>query len=186
LDGLSQLALAAVARLGRRPIQAAGVVVGRVLCTLEIDADFERRRRARGPEPRRFPATSPNLAPGNCSIALGLVGPSLAVGADLAAPLEALLIAHDLVALGDAEEILVVALDSGGPCVKRLFDAAGLPLPAPGALALLVGRGARPPLRREELARRLRELRSGLPGQPGWPALVEALRALGNDGDLPS
>jgi 3-oxoacyl-[acyl-carrier-protein] synthase-1/3-oxoacyl-[acyl-carrier-protein] synthase II len=186
LDGLSQLALAAVARLGRRPIQAAGVVVGSVLSTLEIDADFERRRRARGPEPRRFPATSPNLAPGNCSIALGLVGPSLAVGADLAAPLEALLIAHDLVALGDAEEILVVALDSGGPCVKRLFDAAGLPLPAPGALALLVGRGARPPLRREELARRLRELRSGLPGQPGWPALVEALRALGNDGDLPS
>jgi 3-oxoacyl-[acyl-carrier-protein] synthase II len=185
LDPVSLLALGAVASLPQRPSPGAGVVVGSIASTLELDADFERRRLARGPEPRRFPATSPNLAPGNCSILLGLVGPTLAVGADSAAPLEALLMGHDLVALGDAEEVVVVAVDSFGPFLEKLFQAAQLPLPRPGARALLLARGPGG-LTRHAIVEELQRARGGLsPAQPGWPALGEALRRLTNDGDLP-
>lgn len=182
LDPVSLLALAAIATLARPPSKRAGVVIGSITSTLEIDADFERRRRTRGPEPRRFPATSPNLAPGNCSILLGLVGPTLAVGADPAAPLEALLMGHDLVALGDAEEIVVVAVDSFGPFVEKLFEAAELPLPRPGAQAVLLARGAGGPTR-PAIARELRTARGGV--SLGWPSLAEALERLTDDGDLP-
>lgn len=185
LDAFSLLVLGAVARLRRRPASMAGVVVGSIASTLEIDADFERRRRARGPEPRRFPATSPNLAPGNCSILLGLVGPTLAVGADTCAPVEALLVGHDLVALGDAEEMVVVAGDSYGPLVEKLFRAAELPLPRLGAQAVLLARGAGGPTR-VAIARELARAREGLwPEAAGWPALRKALQRLGHDGDLP-
>jgi 3-oxoacyl-[acyl-carrier-protein] synthase-1/3-oxoacyl-[acyl-carrier-protein] synthase II len=138
-DGLVRLALAAVARL-REDTGAfgrAGVVVGTTLATLETNAAFAARIRARGAigaEPRRFPYTSPNAVAGECSIAFGLQGPSFAVGGGTHAALEALAAATVLIEAGDVDRVVVVAADDVGPAARAL----GFARIGSGAVALLL------------------------------------------------
>jgi 3-oxoacyl-[acyl-carrier-protein] synthase II len=138
-DGLVRLALAAVARLEERTgsLEGAGIVVGSALATIETNAVFAARIResgARAAEPRRFPYTSPNAAPGECSIAFGLTGPSFSVGGGMHAALEALAAAAILVEGGDAARIVVVGVDDVGPMTRALSGDAL----RSGAVALLV------------------------------------------------
>jgi 3-oxoacyl-[acyl-carrier-protein] synthase-1/3-oxoacyl-[acyl-carrier-protein] synthase II len=148
-DALSSLAVAAAgeALLGARArglvFDAArtGVIVGSVAATLEADAAFAARVMARGAEhaePRRFPATSPNACAGHVAIAFGLGGPSHAVGAGPGAVREAVEVALDWLAAGDADAILVVSAEAIGDTARRVLEALGLEPPAPGALALLL------------------------------------------------
>ncbi len=188
-DVLSQLAQSAVARvidqLGEALPADVGVVCGSVAATIEIDEAFAaglRERGARRVDPRRFPATSPNLAPGECSIAFRLLGPSFGVGAGLAAPLEALAVAHDLIAAGDAEALLVVAADDVGAVVGDLWRAAGWPAPHHGAAGVLLRAATGPGIDRASLGRLWAEARANdgrlRDAGPGWPALLGAVAAL--------
>jgi 3-oxoacyl-[acyl-carrier-protein] synthase II len=138
-DSLVHLALASVARLEAAcgPLAGAGVVVGTALATLETNALFAARIRERGAtaaEPRRFPYTSPNAVAGECSMAFGLTGPTFSVGGGMHAALEALAAGALLVEGGDADRIVVVAVDDVGPATRAL---AGDSL-SPGAVALLL------------------------------------------------
>jgi 3-oxoacyl-[acyl-carrier-protein] synthase II len=138
-DGLVRLALAAVARLedAAGSLRGAGVVVGTMLATLETNAVFAARLRERGglaAEPRRFPYTSPNAVAGECSIAFGLTGPSFSVGGGRHAGLEALAAAAVLVEAGDADRIVVVAVDDVGDTTRALW---GDSIPR-GAVAVLL------------------------------------------------
>lgn len=140
-DGLVRLALAAVAalRASGAPTGGAGIVVGSALATLETNALFAARIRERGArmaEPRRFPYTSPNAVAGECSIAFDLTGPGFSVGGGLHAGLEALAAATLLVEAGDADRVLVVAVDEGGPATSMTRIAGGVP--GEGAVATLV------------------------------------------------
>ena len=142
-DGLVRLALAAIARLQATagPLGGAGVVVGSALATLETNALFQARLRERGAraaEPRRFPYTSPNAVAGECSIVFGLTGPSFSVGGGFHAGLEALAAATVLVEAGDAERIVVVAVDEIGPAATAL----GAGALRSGAVAVLLAAGA--------------------------------------------
>jgi 3-oxoacyl-[acyl-carrier-protein] synthase II len=124
-DVLTRLALAAVAELVKRDgsLTGAAIVVGASFATLETNASFFARIQERGPrmaEPRRFPYTSPNAAAGDCSAAFGLTGASFAVGSGLHAGLEALVVGSTLVRSGDAERVVVVAVDEIGPVATRL------------------------------------------------------------------
>jgi 3-oxoacyl-[acyl-carrier-protein] synthase-1/3-oxoacyl-[acyl-carrier-protein] synthase II len=150
-DGVSELALAAVAelvlRLGRPLHERAAIVVGSAAATLEQNERFEARRRDGRPvEPRRFPLTSPSACAGFCSIVFGLKGPSFAAGSGPGAGRDALVLGHDLVAAGDASEVVVVAVEDVGPVVTDVFLAAGLGVPRRGAGALLLGTGAAGPV----------------------------------------
>jgi 3-oxoacyl-[acyl-carrier-protein] synthase II len=138
-DALVRLALSAVANLEEvcGPLAGAGIVVGSALSTLETNALFAARLRDRGvlaAEPRRFPYTSPNAAAGECCIAFGLTGPSFSVGGGMHAALEALACATLLVEAGDADRMVVVAVDEAGP-VTRALDRCGL---TSGAVAVLL------------------------------------------------
>jgi 3-oxoacyl-[acyl-carrier-protein] synthase II len=124
-DGLVRLALGAVARLREAcgSLGGAGVVVGTALGTVETNAIFAGRLRARGAarvEPRRFPYTSPNAVAGECSIAFGLTGPSFSTGGGMHAALEAFAAAAVLIEAGDAERMVVVAVDEVGPVAGAL------------------------------------------------------------------
>lgn len=185
MDALS-LSCVAAALSVRQGVELPGdsaVVVGTAAATLEIDADFERRRLRRGAEPRRFPATSPNLCAGECTIALGLRGPSFSVGAGPAAALEALLVAHDWVSAGRVERALVIAAEQVGAVVQALWRAAEWPVPAHGALAVVLGSGEGRALCRERLVAQLaaaEAARGAVGGEaPGWPSLRRALAELG-------
>jgi len=160
--------------------KACGVIVGTMSATLEVNELFAarlRERGAKGAEPRRFPATSPNLAPGRVAIAFGLQGPNFSVGAGPAAALEALLLGVELLAAGDAQSLLVLAVEDVGPVVREVFGASGLPQPEPGAIAALLDTGdSGLPLDSEGLAERLREtLARPSKTAPGWPLLKRAL-----------
>lgn len=160
--------------------KACGVIVGTMSATLEVNELFAarlRERGARGAEPRRFPATSPNLAPGRAAIAFGLQGPNFSVGAGPAAALEALLLGIELLASGDTQALLVLAVEDVGPVVREIFEAAGLPQPEPGAIAALLEAGdSGLPLESEGVAARLREaLARPSRTAPGWPLLKRAL-----------
>jgi len=137
-DLLVRLALAAVAELRAVcPLQGAGVVAGTAFATLETNALFAAGLRTRGSrmaEPRRFPYTSPNAVAGECSIAFGLTGPGFSVGGGPHAALEALIAASLLVGAGDAERMVVVAVDEGGSVVHALGGRAVVS----GAVALLL------------------------------------------------
>jgi 3-oxoacyl-[acyl-carrier-protein] synthase-1/3-oxoacyl-[acyl-carrier-protein] synthase II len=145
LDRLARLTLAAIDRLaaaiGADVWEGGGLILGHTLATLEQNDLFDARRRERGPrsvEPRRFPATSPNAAAGECAIAFRLTGPTFAVGGSLHGGLEALAVARDLVAAGDAATMLVVAADLTGPVSVALLEAAGGPPITEGACAALL------------------------------------------------
>jgi 3-oxoacyl-[acyl-carrier-protein] synthase II len=149
LERASSLAVTAVAlaleELGGLVGETTGVVVGTAAASIEADEIFDARRRDRlaaGVEPRRFPATSPNLPAGACSIAFGLRGPSLAVGGGPEAANEAVIVAEELVAAGDADQIVVVRCNDVGPTTRMLFRAAGHAPPEDGARVLvLAGEG---------------------------------------------
>jgi 3-oxoacyl-[acyl-carrier-protein] synthase-1/3-oxoacyl-[acyl-carrier-protein] synthase II len=124
-DRLVRLALAAVASLRASGvgIDGAGIVVGSALATLETNALFAARIRDRGArmaEPRRFPYTSPNAVAGECSIAFGLTGPGFSLGGGMHAGLEALAAATLVVEGGDAERVVVVAVDEIGPATGMM------------------------------------------------------------------
>lgn len=142
-DPLVRLALTAVAELraAHGPLTGSGIVVGSALATIETNATFAARLRERGAlaaEPRRFPYTSPNAVCGECSIAFGLTGPAFSVGGGLHAGLEALACGALLVESGDAESVVVVAVDEAGPMTREL---AGTSLHS-GAVAVLLTRQA--------------------------------------------
>jgi 3-oxoacyl-[acyl-carrier-protein] synthase II len=131
---------ALAARIGRDAFDGAGVVVGAAAATIETNARYASRLRERGPrfvEARRFPYTSPNAVAGECGMAFGLRGPAFTVGAGLHAGVEALAAAVDLVAAGDAERMIVVAVDDIGEVARAWAGAVGASLAA-GAVALLV------------------------------------------------
>ena len=184
LDRASALALSATAEVLLvlpPPPDRTAVVLGTFAASLEANELFDERRRSggvRAAPPRRFPATSPNLPAGQCSIGFGLRGPSLSVGGGPSAALEALLIAFDLVAFGDADTAVVIACDDVGPTTRALCRAAGLPEPRDGALALIIGVGDEgSPIDRSEIERLLftagSEARADAPS-PGWPTLLAA------------
>ncbi len=184
-DRPSLLALSAVASLhaaGHLPEarKSCGVLVGTMSASLEVNELFAARMRergARGAEPRRFPATSPNLPAGRVAIAFGLQGPAFSVGAGASAALEALLLGIELLEAGDAESLLVLAVEDVGAVVRDVFGAAGLPQPEPGAIAALLHTGdAGMPLESASLAARLQEGFGQAPRHaPGWPLLKHAL-----------
>ena len=152
------------ARSASQGLEGAGLVVGHGLATLETNALFDARKRERGArhvEPRRFPATSPNVSVGECAIAFHLHGPSFAVGASLQGGLEALEIARDLVAAGDAERMVVVGVDQDGPVSRELLRRAGWAPIAEGACAALLSADSGPVGRPGEPSRGFRE--RGLP-----------------------
>jgi 3-oxoacyl-(acyl-carrier-protein) synthase len=123
------------------------------------------------------------LSAGECTIAFQLTGPSLAAGASPAAAIEALAIAHDLVAAGDADHAVVVAVDDVGDTVRAVFSAAELAVPRHGAAAIVLGfdpegsgvdwASIRSAL---EAARRSGGGVSG--SDPGWPSLLGLLGGL--------
>jgi 3-oxoacyl-[acyl-carrier-protein] synthase-1/3-oxoacyl-[acyl-carrier-protein] synthase II len=122
--------------------ETTAVVVGTFAASLEANELFDARRRARGPtgvEPRRFPATSPNLPAGWCTIAFGWRGPSIAVGGGPDALAAALAVGFDLVAAGDAEHAVVIESNDVGSVTRDLCAAAGLAEPTDGARALVLG-----------------------------------------------
>jgi 3-oxoacyl-(acyl-carrier-protein) synthase len=125
-DELVRLALSAVLALWESfgMFAGAGVVVGTVLATLETNALFARRLREHGVRavgPRQFPYTSPAAVAGEISSAFGLTGPSFSVGGGWHAGLEALAAAAVLVEAGDADRMVVVAVDDVGPVSDALF-----------------------------------------------------------------
>jgi 3-oxoacyl-[acyl-carrier-protein] synthase II len=148
-DALSSLAVAAAgealrdARARGIVVDPArtGVIVGSVAATLEADAAFAARVMTRGPEhaePRRFPATSPNACAGHVAIAFGLGGLSHAVGAGQGAVREAVEVAHDWLAAGDADAMLVISAEAAGDTARRVLEALALEAPEQGALAVLL------------------------------------------------
>jgi len=148
-DLLSELAVAAGAAALAAAADAGhvldrlrtGVVVGSVGATLEAGARFAVRLLARGPEhaePRRFPATSPNACAGHVAIAFGLGGLSHTVGTGGWAALEAVQVACDWIAAGDAEAVLVIAAEQVGGTSGAALAALGLPPVEQGGLAVLV------------------------------------------------
>jgi len=142
------------------PSQTA-VVLATELGSLESNERFDLRRRTQGPkgcEPRRFPATSPNLAAAEVSLALGLHGACFAVCHERRTLAEALLVGHDLVACHDAEACLVVQCDEVGPTASALLEAKGSPPKTSHGRAVLFVRGAEHAVSmRAELIARLRQ-----------------------------
>ncbi len=176
-DAISRMAIAAALALctaHAAPLpRGSAVVLGSTGATLEINAAFERKRRTRGAEPRRFPATSPNLAPCAVSIALGLSGPAFAVGGGDTAGAEAATAAADLVAAGDVPAAVVIELEYPGPFLGTLSEAQGRPAPRKGARVCLFSQeGPGPELDRVRLRRAWSTLAA-----PGSAALEAALEA---------
>ncbi|MDC0746590.1 beta-ketoacyl synthase N-terminal-like domain-containing protein [Polyangium mundeleinium] len=148
LDPLCRLGMRAVAELarvvGREALAGAGIVAGHALATLDTNDRFDARRRARGPgavDPRLFPATSPNAVAGECAIVYQLRGPSFAVNAGLDGGTEALSVGAELVAMGDADRVVVLAVDDAGPVARDLLSctSASDRAYAEGAVAVLLG-----------------------------------------------
>lgn len=148
-DPLVRMALAACDALRSEEaasgasLDGAGIVVGHALATFETNATYAarlRERGIRGVEPRKFPYTSPNAVAGECGTAFGWRGPGIALGAGLHAAVEALAVAIDLVRAGDADRLVVLAVDEIGDAARAwqraaLGDDSWL---ASGAAALVV------------------------------------------------
>jgi 3-oxoacyl-[acyl-carrier-protein] synthase II len=148
LDRASALAVTATARalmaVPELDRARTAVVIGTFAASLEADEEFDARRRERGAsavEPRRFPATSPNLPAGWCTIAFGLHGPSIAVGGGPGAVEQATLVGYELVASGDAEYAVVVVCDDVGAVTRDLAARAGIACPPDGARARVFATG---------------------------------------------
>ena len=176
IDDLGQLGVAAVAALREAlpdgALAGAGVVAGHALATIDTNERFYRRlldKGARRVDPRLFPATSPNAGAGHVSIFFGLTGPCFAVHDGLDGSLEALEAAAELVAMGDAERMVVLAADDAGPMARAWLDQRRRPTVRRGATALLLG-AADDPLAAEgakALPEDLRLREGDSPGEPG-------------------
>ncbi len=191
-DVLSSLVVAASAealRAARRQgfaldRERTGVVVGSVGATLEANAEFAARLLSRGrehAEPRRFPGTSPNAGAGHVAIAFGLGGLSHAVGAGPEAACEALEVARDWLAAGDADALLVVAAEQAGSTARQALEARGLTAPDQGGVALLLATAPAGRILDDSLlvdARRLVRER----GNSGFRGLEAFCRAVGLPG----
>ncbi len=180
-DELVCLALGALGEMARAgaPVRGAGIVVGHAYATIDVnDRYFQRvleRGDARAAEARRFPHTSPNAVAGECSLAFSLTGPNLAVGSGLHGGVEALAIAAALVRAGDAERIVVVAVDAPRRAARAVAESCGWPLPHDGAVAALV---TRDPVGAEILSieSATRGAPSEIPITPGHEALIPLTR----------
>lgn len=153
-DSFSALVLAAVARLLDKLPEPLGrdtaVVLGSASATLEQDELFDQRRRAGlAVEPRRFPPTSPNVPAGWCSIAFGFTAPCFTVGSGPDSAKQALQVAHDLVASGDASAALAVRAEEVLAVVPSLFPDGSV---RAGARAVLLARGQGTPVARTSLS----------------------------------
>lgn len=191
LDAASLLAATAVASVLEqaelRDSSHTAVVVGTTAASLECNEAFDEVRRRRGAPlapPRAFPPTSPNVPAGRCSILFALRGPTLGVGGGPGAALEALFVAHALVARGDAAEAVLIAADDAGPVARDLFAAAELPCPARGAVAAVLSRadaGTGRPLSGAKIEELLRlaatTTAAGKPAPVGYAALRAGLLA---------
>ena len=164
LDRGSRLAAIACERaLGRAPGRVpagavagapgrydAGVVLGNAFGAVDGTAGFMRRLREKGPRlasPADFPGLVPSSPAGHVSIYLGLIGPTLVV-ADLATSGEcAVTQGFELVAVGETDRVVVVAVEEKSTIVDQVFrvvfgpdrrDAApgGRPLRREGAAAV--------------------------------------------------
>jgi len=150
-DALTRLALAALADLRDSGVSfaGAGLVVGHSFATMETNAAFQAgiaRRGAALSEPRRFPYTSPNAVAGDCSVHFVIRGPTFAVGSGIHGALEAVAVAAEFVLAGDAESMLVVAVDEVGHAlgaISRAFLETGEEASS-GAVAVLISRNAGP------------------------------------------
>jgi len=191
-DTLSALAVAASAEALRAASLTpqnferlrTGVIVGSVGASLQANEEFSARLLARGrdhAEPRRFPATSPNVCAGQVAIAFGLGGPSHAVGAGAGAALEALEVACDWLSAGDAEAMLVVGAEQAGGTARRALGARGLACPEQGAFALLLSSSPPGILLGERLLARARSL-ALQPENLGFRGLQAWCRAAGLPG----
>lgn len=182
LDEASLLLASAVARLGsRHELEGAGLVVGHLLATVDVNERFFRRVLERAPsaaEPRLFPPTSPNVVAGQVAILYGLRGPSAAVASGAAGALDALWLGLELIEAGDAEVVLVGAVDVQGATSRSLWPlvGGGAREPGRGAVAALVQRTSAEAPSSAELRRRLVDF---APEVPGHLALGEALERLG-------
>lgn len=132
LDTLCKSSLRAVAELGRivgaETLRGAGIVAGHGLATLDTNDRFDSKRRLKGAtyvDPRLFPLTSPNAVAGECAIVFGLTGPSFAVNGGFDGGTEALACAAELVAAGDADQMVIVAADDAGPAARELLEWSG-------------------------------------------------------------
>jgi hypothetical protein len=134
------LALAAAAKLARdHDLRGAGLVIGHAYATLDVNESYYAHLSKKGrAEPHRFPYTTPAAAVGEVSLALGLTGPNVAVGSGLHGGLEALCVAADLVASGDCDRVVVLAVDAPGPAAHAVAKAAGWSVPVAGSAALLL------------------------------------------------
>jgi 3-oxoacyl-[acyl-carrier-protein] synthase-1/3-oxoacyl-[acyl-carrier-protein] synthase II len=191
-DELSSLAIAAAGEVLRAAGELGvgldrlrtGVVVGSVGSTLEANRGFGQRVLERGvehAEPRRFPGTSPNAAPGHVAIAFGLRGPSHAVGAGAAAALEAVQVASDWISAGDADAMLVIAAEQVGAASRRALTTPGCEQLESGAIALLLAAAPLGPRLDEAVIEPLAQAaRSGQ--NPGFQGLIALTRAVGLPG----
>jgi 3-oxoacyl-[acyl-carrier-protein] synthase-1/3-oxoacyl-[acyl-carrier-protein] synthase II len=148
-DGLCRYALAAVGALEDAvgSLEGAGVVIGHSIATLETNYVYYTNYQAKGArfaEPRRFPYTTPNAVAGECGVAFGLTGPGLAVGSGFHGGAEALAVAAALVRAGDAEKMVVVAVDEIGDAARTLITSSGhdASLFRSGAVAVLLSRSS--------------------------------------------
>ncbi len=176
-DALVRIALSAVLALreSRGGLEGAGIVVGAALATVETNAVFARRLRqhgARSAGPRLFPYTSPNAVAGEASSAFGLTGPSLSVGGGWHAGLEALATAAVLVEAGDADRMVVVAVDEVGPVSGALAG----PALTSGAVATLVTADPSGALARIGAVSLRRGVSAPVPIGPGHQALLPLAR----------
>jgi len=146
IDEISALAATSVARLIESSgvpiadLRAGAVIVGHALATIDINHRFYARVLAKGPtaaEPRLFPPTSPNLVSGQIAILFSIGGPSAAVCRGADGGVEALEIAHDLVAAGIVDVALAVAVDSLGRASREVAGHLGVEL-SNGATAVLL------------------------------------------------
>ena len=150
MDGVCRLALLAVGTLahevGREKLAGAGIVLGTVLATIDVNALYDDNLRKKGAafaEGRRFAYTTPNAAAGECAMAFALTGPNLAVSRGVDAKIEAREVARDLIVGGETERVVLVEVDSGGPAAREIASLTGWPVRF-GAVARLIEREVRP------------------------------------------
>lgn len=126
LDRASRLAtVAAAGALGTNAAPGTGVILGSAFGPVDASAVFMRRLREKGPRfvsPADFPSLVPSSPAGYVSIYLDLHGPSMIV-ADLGTSGEAALAqGFEMVAAGEAERIVVTAVEERSAIVEQVLS----------------------------------------------------------------